>query len=224
MNGFCMSGMPPLVRRVVSAAGAIAIAASALAGAATAHARAEAPSVNWTDDGARLRSVGQRLALANRARCEGTGAEAAAKPRCASFTIDAGPELNAWADGQRVVVTSKMMRAARSDDMLAFVVAHEMAHNILAHAEKLKGINANFIDADAAMRVRSTEIEADALAIELVAKAGFDPGESEIFLHKVMKQRKMKMPGTHPGVAQRIGVVRSAISKLKVQADNSDEN
>lgn len=46
--------------------------------------------------------------------------------------------LNAWADGRNVVVTSAMMRFVGSDDELATVVAHEIAHNAMGHINAKK--------------------------------------------------------------------------------------
>jgi hypothetical protein len=43
--------------------------------------------------------------------------------------------LNAWADGNQVVVTTAMMRFATTDDELAFIVAHEIAHNAQRHID-----------------------------------------------------------------------------------------
>lgn len=42
--------------------------------------------------------------------------------------------LNAFADGDRVIVTSTMMRFAE-DDELAVILAHELAHNAMGHIE-----------------------------------------------------------------------------------------
>src|SRR5262249_17928352 len=51
------------------------------------------------------------------------------------FVVVPSYELNAWSDGHYVAVTTRMMRYAADDQELAFVVAHEMSHNILGHAE-----------------------------------------------------------------------------------------
>src|SRR5581483_5808207 len=43
--------------------------------------------------------------------------------------------LNAWADGEKVVVTSAMLRFAADDDELAVVLSHEIAHNAMRHLD-----------------------------------------------------------------------------------------
>lgn len=47
---------------------------------------------------------------------------------------ESGP-LNAWADGEKIHVTPAMMAFANSDDELAFVLAHEVAHNMMKHVD-----------------------------------------------------------------------------------------
>ena len=46
-----------------------------------------------------------------------------------------GDELNAWADGTNVTVTSGMLRFLADGDELAVVLAHEIAHNALRHVQ-----------------------------------------------------------------------------------------
>lgn len=43
--------------------------------------------------------------------------------------------LNAWADGEAVYITPKMVSFASSDEELANVLAHEYAHNVLQHPQ-----------------------------------------------------------------------------------------
>jgi predicted Zn-dependent protease len=44
-------------------------------------------------------------------------------------------ELNAYADGETVFVSQRMMEFSRSDNELAVVVGHEFAHNALGHVD-----------------------------------------------------------------------------------------
>jgi Zn-dependent protease with chaperone function len=215
-------------------------AAGAIAGVFLAFspvaAGAQAVSKNATFN-TRLHAVGNRLLTANAEKCaESVNIAAtqqdlapqdisveqsaeqlrAARTRCAHrFVVSRDRSLNAWADGRTVAVTGKMIRFAGEDDALAFVVAHEMAHNILRHAERLRGVPSEFADADDAARVKQTEMEADALAVELVVRAGFDPEASKVLLGRMMKVREGPMPITYPSIAQRIALVDRAISDLK---------
>lgn len=54
-------------------------------------------------------------------------------------TVDHGEsDINAFADGTRIVVTRGMMRFAETDNELALVVGHELAHSALLHVNKLQ--------------------------------------------------------------------------------------
>ncbi len=52
--------------------------------------------------------------------------------------LDNSAKVNAYADGKSIIVTRGIMRFAESDDELALVVAHELAHNVMGHIQKLK--------------------------------------------------------------------------------------
>jgi len=100
------------------------------------------------------------------------------EPACASrFQVLSAPGLSASADGQYVQVTSAMAAYFANEDEMAAILAHELAHNILRHRERLdaqgvaRGLFGKF-GKDAA-RVRETEIEADRLSLKLLADAGY---------------------------------------------------
>lgn len=48
-------------------------------------------------------------------------------------TVDPTNEINAFADGQRIVFLRGLMRFINSDDALTMVMAHELAHNCQSH-------------------------------------------------------------------------------------------
>ena len=88
------------------------------------------------------------------------------------------PKTNAFADGSHVFLTTGLLAKVRSDDELAFVIAHEMAHNDLAHAAGLRaeGVPRNFtrVLGRSGRLVRETERQADRLGIALMRDAGYD--------------------------------------------------
>jgi beta-barrel assembly-enhancing protease len=43
-----------------------------------------------------------------------------------------------FADGRQIVVTTGTMRFVGSEDQLAWVVAHEIAHNVLSHRQNAR--------------------------------------------------------------------------------------
>lgn len=89
---------------------------------------------------------------------------------CASrVELVPGRKLNAVADGAFVQLTTGVLQEAHDDDELAFIIAHEMAHNILGHRQRLNRIGRS------AANVRAAEIEADRLGLKLMQAAGYDP-------------------------------------------------
>ena len=52
--------------------------------------------------------------------------------------LDNSAAINAYADGEKIVVSRGMTRFAENDTELALVVAHELAHNTMNHIGKLK--------------------------------------------------------------------------------------
>lgn len=99
----------------------------------------------------------------------GCGYEAQVRP---------SPDLNGGADGARISITSGLVAYADSDDDLAFLLAHELAHNLLRHAERprarglLNGLLGHNGRSPAA--VREAETAADRVGMFLAARAGYD--------------------------------------------------
>lgn len=69
-------------------------------------------------------------------------------------------EINAFATGGEIIVTSGMMAAIPEDDYLSLVIAHELSHNILKH--------------HLAEETGAYEQEADRMAVYLMARADLD--------------------------------------------------
>ena len=81
---------------------------------------------------ARLVAVAERIAPAANTMCD----ELYGAKRNCRFGIQFAPKekgINAHADGNNVVVYPALIDFARNDNHLAFVIAHEFAHNILTH-------------------------------------------------------------------------------------------
>ena len=147
--------------------------------------------------------------------------------------IDDPETVNAWAmaGGKMALYTGLVNKIKPTDDELAQVLGHEIAHALAKHsAEKMSvamassiGVVAVGIAADrkglaltgaalaAALAVqkpnsRAAESEADRIGIELAAKAGYDP-RAAITLWQKMAQVGGKGPpqflSTHPSPANR---------------------
>jgi hypothetical protein len=88
-------------------------------------------------------------------------------------------DLNAATDGLVLQVNSAMLNVIGEDDELAALVAHELAHIVLRHPERLTTAHVSrgmfSIFGRNARLIRRTEIEADRLSVVLLANAGYDP-------------------------------------------------
>lgn len=80
------------------------------------------------------------------------------------------------ADGQIAQISLAALLKGKVDDERAWVVAHELAHNVLRHRAKLKVIGRTVAN------VRDTEREADRLTVWLMANAGYDPKAASVFV------------------------------------------
>jgi len=159
-------------------------------------------------------------------------------------------EFNAFATtGGHIFITKKLVESTTSEDMLAAVVAHELAHIMLKHSiaiindmqfanEMTVTANraADFSSRDAntarLMQFRNSvsktmdtimkngysqtqEFEADRGAIELLARAGYNPGallEQLKVLQQVQKSATGGFYTTHPSPAERIASAEKARS------------
>lgn len=98
---------------------------------------------------------------------------------CASdVELTTGGGMSAKADGRTVLVTAGLATYAASDDELATIIGHEMAHNALRHRARLDALGVGSgIERQigpGAARVRETEREADYVGLYLMARAGYD--------------------------------------------------
>jgi hypothetical protein len=145
-------------------------------------------------------------------------------PGCRSrFQLLTGRGLNAKADGRYVQVTGELVEFVRNDDELALVIAHELAHNILRHKDRLdaagvsRGLFAGF--GKNRTRIRETELEADRLALYLMARAGYDvtvaPGFWDRFGRKTVPG--FLSDGTHPGARERVRRAEAEIARIRAQ-------
>ncbi len=146
--------------------------------------------------------------------------------------IDDPETVNAWcmAGGRMALYTGLVQKVQPSDDELAQVIGHEIAHALANHtAEKMSvamassiGVLAVAIATDrrgagvtaaaaAALAVtlpnsRTAETEADRIGIELAAKAGYDPRAAATLWHKMGEAGGSAPPqflSTHPSSENR---------------------
>lgn len=144
----------------------------------------------------------------------------AAQPGCPSNAeFIPGDEVNAWADGTRVMISDGLLRRCATDDDLALVIGHEMAHNLLHHRRRLaaEGVPVNGLlplSAAGSQAVRETEEEADRLAVRLATTAAYDLSGAETFIGRLTNSRGTDGM-THPVLSRRLSLLHAAIADAK---------
>lgn len=118
-------------------------------------------------------------------------------------------QLNAFADGVHVFLTTRVLEQARTDDELAFVIAHEMAHNVLGHAAVMRAQGSSVAAALRKPAVsRRAEREADLLGAELMVDAGYDVEGAVTMLRTVDRGFDLPFLASHDGFATRAAAIR----------------
>ena len=121
--------------------------------------------------------------------------------------------VNAWSDGRHVVLNAGIVAMARSDDEIAFVIAHEMAHNILGHigpsATASRMLFGRMFGSSAP---QNTESQADAAAVSLMRAGGYAPEGGLNFLQTARRKMWWAVSLGHPGFGSRIRTLVFAIA------------
>ncbi len=140
-------------------------------------------------------------------------------------------------DGNGIYVTTGMLRFARSDDELALVIGHELAHNTRGHiAAKMgnmllgsllgaglsvaTGVNVTDIGTRAGADAFSQEFEAEAdyVGVYHAARAGYDIASAASFWRKLGAEhpQAINLQGsTHPSTARRYLAVEKAVEEFQ---------
>ncbi|GHA87944.1 hypothetical protein GCM10009069_08620 [Algimonas arctica] len=106
--------------------------------------------------------------------------------------------INAFANGRNITVTTGMMDFTESDDELALILGHELAHNTMGHIRKVVG---NLILSGFATRyTRPFELESDYVGLYYMVRAGFNPDDVEAFWRRLadVDPRSVNRAKTHP--------------------------
>ncbi|MFC5509648.1 M48 family metalloprotease [Massilia jejuensis] len=158
--------------------------------------------------------------------------------RACGFGIELGnaDNVNAYADGARVMVTRGMLGVTRSDTELAYVLARTMAHNMLEHAkvQRNQATQGSVIDnltrmtPDTAMLGGSAgikpmpanlDVAADRMAIFMLARADYDIEGAPGFWKRLAAAYPASVANgftaNHPSTAARLTAIELAIEDVK---------
>ncbi len=145
----------------------------------------------------------------------------ASEQACPSrFQISVSEDRGATADGKLVSITSQMAEYFLNDDEFAAVVAHELAHNLLNHRDRLdsQDVNRGFFGqfGKSAKRIKATEIEADRLSVWLMANAGYDPQAAIRFWTRYGKEhgKGIFSASTHYRWKKRVQLFEEEMAKM----------
>ena len=144
-------------------------------------------------------------------------------------------EVNAYADGRQVIVTSGMMRFAASEQELALVVSHELAHNLMRHINAKKtnaagglfldflfagfGVNTSgaFYQMGAESYSADFEAEADYVGLYLMARAGVEiEGVGDFWRRMAVENPgSISHSSTHPVTPARYLAIGKAVEEIQ---------
>ncbi len=137
------------------------------------------------------------------------------------FQIRVSSKRDASADGKMVSISSTLAEYVLDDDELAAIAAHELAHNLLKHRERLNAqkVNRGFFGqfGKSAKRIKAAEIEADRLSVWLMANAGYDPQAAIRFWTRYGKQhgKGIFSASTHYRWKKRVKLFEEEIAKMQ---------
>lgn len=162
-------------------------------------------------------------------------------PKCSyAMILGAGNEVNAYADGKRIIVSRGMMMFARDDLELSFIVAHELAHNVMSHIDAK---TANYIAGSVLDVIVSTgtgvgtqgtfgrmgaqafsqdfEREADYVGLYILASAGADIEKAPAFWRRMAALNPGSIASnhaaTHPATPERFVAMEETIREIRAK-------
>jgi hypothetical protein len=160
------------------------------------------------------------------------------------FAVKLSPDntKNAYADGKNIVIHKGMMDFFRTDEEIALVVSHELAHNAMTHIEAKKsnammgGVAGLLLDVAAAFGGVNTngefsrlgsnigagvysvefEQEADYVGLYFMAIANYKINEAPTFWRRMATadSRAISMKSSHPTTPERFLALESAVDEI----------
>jgi membrane-associated protease RseP (regulator of RpoE activity) len=149
--------------------------------------------------------------------------------------------VNAYADGDRIMITRGMMSFARTDEELALVIGHEMAHDAMKHLEAKRQNAAGGLVADIALAIltrgayrqssisnaagqaysQEFEAEADYVGLYMLARTGYSITDAPNFWRRMAASNPASIKGSHsashPSTAYRMVALDAAVKEIEAK-------
>lgn len=157
--------------------------------------------------------------------------------------LDNSSAINAYADGERIVISRGIMRFADHEREVALVVAHELAHNTMGHVQKLQqnvmagslgGLAVDVLLGAAGVNTGNQfsriggaigqqrysvpfEQEADYVGMYYMARAGFPTDQVANFWRRMAAegQASIDMRSSHPASAERFIAIEQSHAEIE---------
>ena len=145
--------------------------------------------------------------------------------------------VNAWADGEKIYITTGMLRFVENDEEIALIIGHELAHNTRGHVAAkrgnvllgailgaavsvLSGVDVTDIGARSGAGTFSQDFEAEAdyVGVYHVGRAGYDVRKAASFWRRLGASNPAAIyfaGGTHPSTAKRFLALDRAVAEFE---------
>ncbi len=125
--------------------------------------------------------------------------------------------INAYANGKSIIMTAGMMNFVQSDDELAYIIGHELAHNTQSHIRK--SITNYVLSLGGTRYTRKFESEADYVGIYYMERAGYDASGVEDIWRRLarMSLRPIGRAKTHPAYPSRTVQIKATREEIEAK-------
>ena len=132
-------------------------------------------------------------------------------------------EINAYANGRSITMMAGMMNFVISDEELAYIIGHELAHNTEDHVRK--SIFNYVISFGGTRFTRPFEAEADYVGLYFMERAGYDSSNIEDFWRRLALQsvRPIGRAKTHPTFPDRFVRLRAARAEIRDKQSKNEK-
>jgi predicted Zn-dependent protease len=152
-----------------------------------------------------------------------------------SIRVKRDAEFNAYAtSSQQIIISSGLVDKTTFEDELAFVVAHEVAHHLLAHVKKKRGVIFSglllgelvFGDIPGGillsslinqMTSREFESAADRIALRIITLSGYETHKAKYVLMRMAKMETRltsRFMQSHPSGLERLVAFEKMVAEL----------